>query len=86
MKYRFKWALKILTDSKNNIMYCLLSSDPRTRLWIDFFCYSDCKFDCYKKGTLGEFCDKSTGLCQCKDGYHGDACDKGKAEKKFNII
>ena len=63
-------------------MYCFLSSDPRTRLWIDFFCYSDCKFDCHKKGTLGEFCDKSTGLCQCKDGYHGDTCDKGKAEKK----
>ena len=38
----------------------------------------DCRFECDKNGTIGGFCDKEDGFCQCKDGFHGDMCDKSK--------
>ena len=41
----------------------------------------DCRFNCDKDGTIGGFCEKENGFCQCKDGFHGEKCDKGKIGK-----
>ena len=38
----------------------------------------DCRFECDKNGTIGGFCNKTNGFCQCKDGFHGDNCNKGR--------
>ena len=32
--------------------------------------------DCNSKGTAGSICDKTSGACDCADGYAGDRCDR----------
>ena len=33
---------------------------------------------CNIESTVKEVCDKETGKCLCKEGYHGDKCQFGK--------
>ena len=61
-------------------------ADPPSSIWHDIWAapnqlptlYSDCRFDCNKIGTINGVCEKNNGHCQCRDGFFGDVCDKGK--------
>ena len=45
-----------------------------------FLLLLECKFDCNKDGTSGGICNKYDGLCVCKVGWYGNACDQGKMD------
>lgn len=42
------------------------------------FVKSECPKNC-----IGGICDKSTGKCDCKDGFYGQKCNNGK---HFNSV
>ena len=46
----------------------------------------DCRFECDKNGTIGGFCNKTNGFCQCKDGFHGDNCNNDVIIIDFMVI
>ena len=62
----------------------------RTELTIEnnfsFLLLLGCKFDCNKDGTSGGICNKDNGLCICKVGWYGNACDQGKTDSYLKLI